>query len=306
MFPEDGLMWSNGHLVPWKDATTHVMAHGLHYGSGFFEGIRVYQTDDGPKVFRVDDHVQRFVDSAKVYKFKLPFTKEQIKQGILDVVKANKFQDCYVRPIAFVGYGRLGVYPERDNIEVHIGAWKWGAYLGEEGLTKGVKATFAVWTKFQSRMFPVIAKASGQYLNSMLAVMDAKDRGYDEAILLDSLGNISEGSGENMFLVKNKRLYTNTMSDSILDGITRDTVLKIAQDLGYPITVKSLTPGELLTASEAFFTGTAAEITPIREVDGREIGYDGHWPMTRELQDMFFSIVRGKEARYNHWLTPVY
>lgn len=306
MFPESGVIWSKGQLIPWAEAKVHVMTHGLHYGSGIFEGIRTYNSPDGPMIFRLDDHLHRFFDSAKVYRFHMPYRFEELKEGILQVVRENQFQDCYIRPIAFVGYGRLGVYPDRQNIDVHIGAWPWGAYLGDNGLQQGARVTISSWKKFQSQMFPVMAKATGQYLNSMLAVMDAKDRGYDEAVLLNEHGDIAEGSGENIFLVKNNVLYTNPINASILAGITRDTILNIAADLGYEVSIQALTVGQMITADEAFFTGTAAEVTPIREVDMRPVGDGQNWPITRHLQDTYFQIVRGKEAKYKKWLTPVY
>lgn len=306
MFPENGKIWSNGKLVPWQDAKIHVMTHGLHYGSGIFEGIRCYDSPNGPMVFRLDEHLQRFLDSAKVYRFKMPFTFEELKEAVLEAIRANEFKDCYIRPIAFVGYGRLGVFPDRDNIDVNIGAWPWGAYLGTEVLQKGARVTITSWKKFQSQMFPVMAKATGQYLNSMLAVMDARDRGFDEALLLNEYGDIAEGSGENIFLVKRGKLYTNPINASILAGITRDTILQIAEDLGYEIEIMDLTVGQIFTADEAFFTGTAVEVTPIREVDLREIGEKAHWPVTRHLQEAYFRIVKGEEPKYKHWLTPVY
>lgn len=306
MFPENGKIWSNGKLVPWQDAKIHVMTHGLHYGSGIFEGIRCYDSPNGPMVFRLDEHLQRFLDSAKVYRFKMPFTFEELKEGVLEAIRSNEFKDCYIRPIAFVGYGRLGVFPDRDNIDVNIGAWPWGAYLGAEVLQNGARVTITSWKKFQSQMFPVMAKATGQYLNSMLAVMDARDRGFDEALLLNEYGDIAEGSGENIFLVKRGKLYTNPINASILAGITRDTILQIAEDLGYEIEIMDLTVGQIFTADEAFFTGTAVEVTPIREVDLREIGEKAHWPVTRHLQEAYFRIVKGEEPKYKHWLTPVY
>lgn len=306
MFPENGKIWSNGAVIPWQDAKIHVMTHGLHYGSGIFEGIRAYQTPNGPQVFRLDDHLHRFFDSAKVYRFHIPYTFDELKEGVLQVIRENGFQDCYIRPIAFVGYGRLGVYPNRENIEVHIGAWPWGAYLGEDAPEKGVRVTITSWKKFQSQMFPVMAKATGQYLNSMLAVMDARDRGYDEAVLLNENGDIAEGSGENIFLVKQGKLFTNPINASILAGITRDTILQIASDLGYEINIQAMTVGQFMIADEAFFTGTAVEVTPIREVDLREIGQAGDWPLMRHLQETYFRIVKGEEPKYQHWLTPVY
>lgn len=306
MFREDAKIWSNGKIIPWQEARVHVMTHGLHYGSGIFEGIRVYNSPDGPMVFRLDDHLTRFFDSAKVYRFNMPFTQAELKQAVIDLVKVNGFQDCYLRPIAFVGYDRLGVYPNRENIEVHIGAWPWGAYLGDKGLEEGVRVTVTSWKKFHSQMFPVMAKATGQYLNSMLAVMDAKDRGYDEAILLNEHGDIAEGSGENVFLVKGGQLYTNPINASILAGITRDTIIRVASDRGYEVNIQEMTVGQMMTADEAFFTGTAVEVTPIREVDLRPLGDGVNWPVTRDLQESYFRIVKGQEPHYKHWLTPVH
>jgi branched-chain amino acid aminotransferase len=306
MFPENGKIWSNGKLIPWNDAKVHVMTHGLHYGSGIFEGIRVYDSPDGPMVFRLDDHLHRFYESAKVYQFHMPYSIETLKQATLEVVRENNFRNCYIRPVAFVGYGKLGVLPNRENIEVHIGSWEWGSYMGEEAITQGARVTITSWKKFHSQMFPVMAKATGQYLNSMLAVMDAKDRGFDEAVLLNEYGDIAEGSGENIFIVKNGKILTNPINASILAGITRDTILQVATDLGYPVEIGAMTVGQFMTSDEAFFTGTAAEVTPIREVDRREIGSNGHWPVTRHMQETYFRIVKGLEPRYRHWLTPVY
>lgn len=305
MFAENSKIWSNGEVIPWKDATIHVMSHGLHYGSGIFEGIRAYNSPDGPMIFRLDDHLERFFDSAKVYQFDMPYTLPELKQAIVELVRENGFKDCYIRPIAFVGYGRLGVYPNRKNIEVHIGSWPWGAYLGEGALEEGVRVSITSWKKFQSQMFPVMAKATGQYLNSMLAVMDAKDRGYDEAILLNENGDIAEGSGENIFLVKNGVLYTNPINASILAGITRDSIIQIASDMGIEVNIQALTVGQMILADEAFFTGTAVEVTPIRMVDQRPIG-NGEWPIMRQLQEAYFDIVKGKNPKYRKWLTPVY
>lgn len=306
MFPENGKIWSNGQIIPWQDAKVHVMTHGLHYGSGIFEGVRAYDSEEGPMIFRLEDHLIRFFESAKVYRFRMPFTLEELREGTLAVIRENNFRDCYIRPIAFVGYGKLGVYPDRTNIDVNIGAWPWGAYLGEEILKQGARVTMTVWKKFHSQMFPVMAKATGQYLNSMLAVMDARDRGFDEAILLNEYGDIAEGSGENIFIIKDGVIYTNPINASILAGITRDTILKVAKDLGYETQIQALTIGQLMTADEAFFTGTAVEVTPIREVDGREIGNNSNWPITRHLQETYFRIVKGQEPKYKHWLTPVY
>ena len=298
-------VYIDGQYYPKEEARVSVFDHGLLYGDGIFEGIRAYNSPDGPMIFRLDDHLERFFDSAKVYQFKMPYTLAEMKQAIVELVRENQFKDCYIRPIAFVGYGRLGVYPNRENIDVHIGSWPWGAYLGDGALENGVRVSVTSWKKFQSQMFPVMAKATGQYLNSMLAVMDAKDRGYDEALLLNENGDIAEGSGENIFLVKNGVLYTNPINASILAGITRDSIIQIASDMGIEVNIQAMTVGQMILADEAFFTGTAVEVTPIRMIDNRSIG-NGDWPIMRKLQEAYFDIVKGKDSKYRKWLTPVY
>ncbi|MDZ7372668.1 MAG: branched-chain amino acid transaminase [candidate division KSB1 bacterium] len=306
MYPENGKIWYNGKLVDWNEGRIHLASHVIHYGTGVFEGIRVYKTDSGPQVFRLREHIRRFFFSAHAYQMAIPYSEEEVIQACLETVRANGFEECYIRPIAFRGYGPLGVHPGRCPVEVAVLTWKWGAYLGEEALTKGVRVTITGWRKFHGSMMPTTAKACGQYLNSVLGVQEARQNGYDEAIFLDVNGYLAEGSGENLFLVLGDQILTNGSESSILLGITRDAVIQMARALGYQVQTRLLVRGDLYAADEAFFTGTAAEITPIREVDGRVIGTGEAGPVTRKLQSLFFEIVRGKRPEYRHWLTPVY
>lgn len=299
-------IWKNGEIVPWANATVHVSAHGLHYGSGVFEGIRCYETADGtPALFRVHEHYERFHASAKVYNIKIPFTVEELTEATCELIARNEFQSCYVRPICFMGSNSLGVFPRDCPTEVSIMAWKWATYLGAENLEKGIRITVSPWRKFHSSMIPTTAKACGQYLNSILAVSDAFERGYDEALLLDADGKLAEGSGENLFIVKDGTIYTNKASDSILMGITRDAAIKIAKAENFSVKAKSLELEDLLNADESFFTGTAAEITPIREVDGQKIGAGKRGAVTEKIQAVFFDAVNGRDARFAEWLYPV-
>jgi len=298
-------IWKNGDIIPWADATVHVSAHGLHYGSGVFEGIRCYETEAGPAIFRLDDHLERFYSSAAVYNFKIPYSSEELSDAICQLISVNEFKNCYIRPICFLGSSSLGLFPGNCPAEVSIMAWNWAAYLGAEGLENGVRVTVSPWRKFHSSMMPTTAKACGQYLNSILAVSDAFGRGYDEALLLDKDGRLAEGSGENLFVIKDGRIATNKADDSILMGITRDAAIEIAKELGYEIEKKSLELDDLVTADEAFFTGTAAEITPIREVDGRIIGTGKRGPVTENIQRTFFDAVGGRDKRFFKWLHPV-
>ncbi len=295
----------NGAVIPWSAATTHVSSHALHYGSGVFEGIRCYETEDGPALFRLDAHLQRLYASAAVYGLEIPYTQNELAAAILELVRKNGFDSCYIRPLCYYGSDGLGVHPRNCPVEAVILAWPWAAYLGAESLEKGVRITVSPWQKFHSRMMPTTAKATGQYLNSMLAVRDAADRGYDEALLLDATGHIAEGSGENLFLVRGREIITNDERHSILLGITRDSVLTIAADLGYTVSARALQIEDLLAADEAFFTGTAAEVTPIRELDGAVIGTGHRGPVTEEIQRTFFSITTGRNDRYRNWLQPV-
>jgi len=298
-------IWKNGDIIPWADATVHVSAHGLHYGSGVFEGIRCYETEAGPAIFRLDDHLERFYSSAAVYNFKIPYSSEELSDAICQLISVNEFKNCYIRPICFLGSSSLGLFPGNCPAEVSIMAWNWAAYLGAEGLENGVRVTVSPWRKFHSSMMPTTAKACGQYLNSILAVSDAFGRGYDEALLLDKDGRLAEGSGENLFVIKDGRIATNKADDSILMGITRDAAIEIAKELGYEIEKKSLELDDLVTADEAFFTGTAAEITPIREVDGRIIGTGKRGPVTENIQRTFFDAAGGRDKRFFKWLHPV-
>ncbi len=298
-------VWKNGEIVPWADATVHVSAHGLHYGSGVFEGIRCYETHHGPAVFRLREHLERFEASANAYDFQLPYSTEELTAATSELIAVNGFSSCYIRPIAFRGSGTLGLHPGKCPIETVIMAWPWGSYLGAEGLEKGVKITVSPWRKFHSSMMPTTAKACGQYLNSILAVQDAFSRGYDEGLLLDMNGSLAEGSGENLFVIKDGRVTTNKADDSILLGITRDAAIEIARTLGFDVTERSLELDDLLDADEAFFTGTAAEVTPIRQVDERTIGEGRRGPVTKQIQDAFFEVVAGRDARFAHWLHPV-
>ncbi|HZE71138.1 MAG TPA: branched-chain amino acid transaminase [Pyrinomonadaceae bacterium] len=304
-FDESKWVWMDGRVVPWDNATTHVSAHGLHYGSGVFEGIRCYETDDGPAVFRLEAHLDRLYTSAEIYGITIPYTREELASGIDEIVRLNSFRSCYIRPICYLGSGSLGVHPSNNPVEVVILAWPWAPYLGAEGLKQGVRVTVSPWRKFQSRMMPTTAKACGQYLNSMLAVRDAVSRGYAEALLLDADGHLAEGSGENLFIVREGQLLTNDERHSILLGITREAVLRIASDLGYRVDVRALDLEDLLAADEAFFTGTAAEVTPIREVDGTVIGRSTPGVVTDQIQQVFFAATSGRDQRYKDWLHPI-
>ncbi|MEO5859907.1 MAG: branched-chain amino acid transaminase [Pyrinomonadaceae bacterium] len=296
-------IWKNGSLVQWAEATFHVSAHGLHYGSGVFEGIRCYETENGPAVFRLAEHLERFFASADVYGFTIPYTLDELTTAVSELIAANELSSCYIRPICFMGSGTLGVHPGKCPVEVAIMAWPWGAYLGSEGLEKGIRVTVSPWRKFHSSMMPTTAKACAQYLNSILAVQEAFARGFDEALLLDKDDRLAEGSGENLFVIKDDVIYTNKADDSILMGITRDAAIEIARAEGYSVESRSLELSDLTDADEAFFTGTAAEITPIRELDGRPIGNGSRGPVTAAVQGKFFDVVNGRDERFVSWLT---
>jgi branched-chain amino acid aminotransferase len=293
-------IWMNGALIEWADAKVHVGTHGLHYGSGVFEGIRAYETSKGSAVFRLTDHLQRLQDSAQLLNMTLPYTVEELRTASVELIGANGLDECYLRPIAFFGYGELGVAAAANPVDVVIMSWPWGTYLGAEGLTKGIRAKISSWTRVGPNVIPHVAKATGIYLNSMLAVMEANRAGYDEAILLTDDGFIADGSGENVFLVKDGTIYTPDLSASILPGITRDTVIQIAQDLGYTVVEKQLIRTDLYLADEVFMTGTAAEVTPLREVDDQLIGAPG--PVTLAIQKAYLDTVRGHSERWSHWL----
>ncbi|HVQ39334.1 MAG TPA: branched-chain amino acid transaminase [Pyrinomonadaceae bacterium] len=304
-FAESKWVWMNGQVIPWQNATTHVSAHALHYGSGVFEGMRCYETADGPAIFRMDAHLDRLFASAEIYGITIPYAREELAAAVAEIVRLNNFRSCYVRPICYLGSGSLGVHPANNPVEVVILAWPWAPYLGAEGLKEGVRVTVSPWRKFESRMMPTTAKACGQYLNSILAVRDAVSRGFAEALLLDAEGHLAEGSGENLFIVRDGQLLTNDERHSILMGITREAVLRIAGDLGYGVEVRALELEDLLSADEAFFTGTAAEVTPIREVDGTVIGRRTPGLVTEKIQRVFFDATSGRDQRYRDWLHPI-
>jgi branched-chain amino acid aminotransferase len=295
-------IWMNGELVDWADAKIHVGAHGLHYGTGVFEGIRCYETPKGPAVFRLADHMQRLHDSGRLLYMELPYTVEELRAATHELIDVNGLPACYIRPIAFYGYGQLGVATTGNPIDVAILAWPWGTYLGEEALAKGVTATISSWKRVGPNTIPHAAKATGVYLNSMLATTEARRAGYDEAILLTDDGYVADGPGENIFVVRNGAITTPPLSTSILPGITRDTIVQIAQDLGYTVTEAPLIRTDLYLADEVFFTGTAAEVTPVRAIDDQEIGVG---EVTLAIQKAYLDTVNGGSDRWSHWLDYV-
>lgn len=297
-------VWMSGTIVPWDSATVHVSAHSLHLGSGVFEAVRCYETTTGPALFRLDAHIDRLFRSATTHGMKIPYTTEQLERAACEIVAANGLSESYVRILCYYGSGSLGVFPRGCPVEVTMMSWALGTYLGAGATKRGIRSTISSWTKFHSRMMPTTAKASGQYLNSLLAVREALDKGFEEAILLDESGYLAEGSGENIFLVKGGKIFTNDEQSSILLGVTREAVMQIAQDMGYEIVVKKLVLDELLGADEAFFTGTAAEVTPIREVDGKMIG-TVPGPVTVKLQEAYTDAIRGRLPQYASWLRHV-
>jgi branched-chain amino acid aminotransferase len=297
---ETAKIWMNGELVDWPDAKVHVGAHGLHYGSGVFEGIRCYETDAGPAVFRLTDHLQRLHASARLLHMELPHPVDELRRACHELIGENGIAECYLRPIAFYGYGELGVHPGTNPVDVVIMSWPWGAYLGEDALEKGIRAKVSSWKRIGPNTIPHVAKATGIYLNSMLAVMEATRAGYEEAILLTDDGFVADGSGENIFVVKDEVISTPDLSASILPGITRHAVMEIAQTLGYAVHERQLIRSDLYVADEVFMCGTAAEVTPVRSVDDQEVGAPG--PVTKAIQDVFFEVVRGRDDRFSRWL----
>jgi len=290
----------NGELVDWGDAKVHVGAHGLHYGSGVFEGIRCYDTDDGPAVFRLGDHLERLHQSARLLHMELPYPVDELRRACNELIGENGLSECYLRPIAFYGYGELGVHPGTNPVDVVIMSWPWGTYLGEDALTKGIRAKVSSWKRVGPNTIPHAAKATGIYVNSMLAVMEATRAGYEEAILLTDDGFVADGSGENIFVVKDEVISTPDLSASILPGITRQAVMEIAQTLGYAVHERQLIRSDLYVADEVFMCGTAAEVTPVRSVDDHEVAAPG--PVTKAIQDVFFQVVRGRDDRFSRWL----
>ena len=305
----DGKIWMDGQLVEWRDAKIHVLTHTLHYGCGVFEGVRAYKTAEGTAIFRLEEHTQRLLNSARILRMAIPFSKEQIMQAQVDVVRANKLESCYLRPLSWIGSRKLGVSPKGNHIHLMVAAWAWGAYLGDEGMTRGIRVKISSYTRHHVNITMTQAKAVSNYTNSILANTEALDDGYDEAILLDANGFVSEGSGENVFVVKDGVVYTPDLSAGALNGITRNTVLHICQDLGIEVVQKRITRDEIYICDEAFFSGTAAEITPIRELDRIELGQPGYvgsrGPITEKIQNAFFDIVNGRNPKYAHWLTKV-
>lgn len=296
-------IWMDGTLVPWDDAKIHVLTHGLHYGMAIFEGIRAFQTPKGTAIFRLDEHIERFMNSAKIYRMDLGFSDKELRAACIDLVRNNPAKECYIRPIAFTGYGEMGLSPLKSKISVAIGSWEWGAYLGDT-TKRGVRATISSWLRIDSRAMPVQAKCSANYANSALAKMAAVTAGYDEAILLNTHGVVAEGPGENIFKVKDGILSTSPASSGILRGITRDTVIQFAHDDGITFYRNDSTREELYTADEVFFSGTAAGIAKVREIDGREIGVKGT-PVTDKIAKLYDLTTHGKVKRYLKWLTPV-
>ncbi len=304
-FDNTKLLWMNGEFVEWDKATFHVSAHALHYGSGVFEGIRCYETSAGPAVFRLDAHIQRLYTSASFYGIEIPYAQSELEKAICRLIRLNGFKDCYIRPICFLGSQNLSLNPRNFPVEAAILAWSWGSLLGAESIEKGVRVTVSPYQKFHSSMMPTTAKACGQYLNSIIAVRDAVGRGFDEALLLDKDGFIAEGAGENLFLIKDETIFTNDETSSILLGITRDSAIQIAKDMGYKVEVNKFRLEDLLDADEVFFTGTAAEVTPVREVDDKAIGNGKCGAITKKIQQTFFAATSGEEKRYQHWLSFV-
>ena len=298
-------IWMDGELVNWRDANVHVLSHALHYGSGIFEGIRAYETSRGAAVWHLDEHLKRLFRSAKLYHMEIPYSLEAITDAVKDVIRSNGLNACYIRPVALRGYGEMGVNPLNAPVNVFVAVWPWGAYLGEDALEQGVRIKISSWRRNSQNSLPAAAKATGQYINSVLAKVESLKAGYDEAIMLNESGFITDGSGENVFIVRDGALTTPPIQAGCLDGITRHSVMTIARDLGYDVREENLVRTDLYNADEVFFTGTAAEITPIREVDDRVVGEGHRGPITKELQGAFFSATKGETERYASWLTYV-
>jgi branched-chain amino acid aminotransferase len=305
MSDRDGKIWMDGQMVDWRDAKIHVLSHTLHYGCGAFEGVRAYNTADGTAIFRLQEHTERLFNSAKILRMTIPFTPEQVMDAQRAVVRENKLESCYLRPLVWIGDERLGVSPKGNTIHLMVAAWTWGAYLGEEGLARGIRVKTSSYTRHHVNITMTQAKAVSNYTNSILANMEVTEEGYDEALLLDSSGFVSEGAGENIFIIKKGVVYTPDLSAGALNGITRDTIFNICNDLGLTLKEKRITRDEVYIADEAFFTGTAAEVTPIRELDRIEIGRGYRGPITEKIQAAFFDIVNGRNPKYAEWLSKV-
>jgi branched-chain amino acid aminotransferase len=298
----DGVIWLDGEMVDWREAKVHVLTHTLHYGMGVFEGVRAYETEKGPAIFRLQDHTDRLFNSAKILDMKMPYSKEELNEAHLQAVKQNNLSSAYLRPMCF--YGSEGMGLRADNLQTHVmvAAWSWGAYLGDDGLNKGIRIKTSSFSRHHVNVTMCKAKANGNYMNSMMALQEALRDGYDEAMLLDVEGFVAEGSGENIFLVRKGKIYTPDLT-SALDGITRNTIVVLAEECGYEVIEKRITRDEVYIADEVFFTGSAAEVTPIREVDNRTIGNGGRGPITENLQTRYFDVVHGRNPKYDDWLT---
>ena len=297
-------IWMNGSFVKWDDAKVHILTHSLHYGTGVFEGIRCYKADTGSSVFRLQEHVDRLFDSAHICQLEMPFTREAVREAILETIRVNKIDACYIRPLAYLGYGAMGIFPKENPVQLSIAVWPWGSYLGEDGVKNGIRVKISSFTRPSVNSTMVRSKTTANYANSLLAKREALKDGYDEAMLLDTDGYVAEGSGENVFMVRKGVIKTSPLT-SILEGITRETIMQLAAERGMRLVEERFTRDELYIADEAFFTGTAAEITPIREVDNRAIGTGKPGPITKELQTAFFDIVHGRDSRHADWLSPV-
>jgi len=304
MADRDGFIWYDGKLVPWREATTHVLTHSLHYGLAVFEGLRAYQGDGGTAIFRLREHTQRLYNSAHIYMMKIPYQRETLIEAQKEVVRANKLDSCYVRPIAFYGSEKMGVSPKGAGVHVAVAAWPWGAYLGAEGMEKGIRVKTSSYARHHVNVTMARAKFAATYAYSILANSEALADGYDEALLLDVDGFVAEGSGENVFIIKDGQIYEPELTSALV-GITRDTIIRLAADLGLTVISKRITRDDVYIADEAFFTGTAAEVTPIREVDNRTIGSGTRGPITTRLQAMYFDVVHGRNGRYHEWLAYV-
>ncbi|KZX11779.1 branched-chain amino acid transaminase [Methanobrevibacter curvatus] len=302
---ENGKIWMNGELVDWKDANIHVLSHVVHYGSSVFEGIRSYEIDGKGHVFRLEEHIQRLFDSGKIYRIDIPYSKKELIKATKDTIKENNLTECYIRPIVYRGYGVAGVDPTGSPIDVAIAVWKWGKYLGEEGISKGVDIGVSTWRRMAPNTLPSLAKAGANYMNAQLAKLEAVENGYNECIMLDTQGFIGEGSGENLFMIKDETIYTPPLSSSILKGLTRDAIIKIAKNLNYEVVEDKIPRESIYIADELFFTGTAAEVTPIRSVDKIQVGSGTRGPITEKIQNEFFKIVEGKSKDKYGWLSPV-
>ena len=305
MADHDGHIWYDGKLVPWRNATTHVLTHSLHYGLAVFEGVRAYKTPQGTAIFRLREHTQRLLNSAHIYMMKIPYDLDTLMEAQKEVVRANQLESCYIRPIAFYGSEKMGVSPKGNSVHVAIAAWPWGAYLGAEAIEKGIRVKTSSFARHHVNVSMTRAKYSGTYANSILANLEATEHGYDEGLLLDVDGFVAEGSGENLFMVKDGKIYEPELTSALI-GITRDTIIQLAKDLGYTVSSKRITRDDLYIADEAFFTGTAAEVTPIRELDGRTIGTGQRGPLTEKLQNAFFKLVSGQSDAHREWLSAVH